>query len=82
MTPRALPAELPGVNVIAKMAGGTNRGWPGLVVLTLLMAVPAGKIGMRPIEDEACAGIVVEVPQQPVVRVVTGAAIRSQAAIV
>lgn len=82
MTTCTLSSELPGMNVIAKMAGDTNHGWFGLVVLAFLMAVPAGKIGMRPIEDEACAGIVIEIPQQPVVRVVTGAAVRSQAAMV
>ena len=63
MTTCALPAELPGVNVITKMTVDTNHRWFGLVVMTILMTVPAGKIDMPPIEDEACAGIVIEIPQ-------------------
>jgi hypothetical protein len=51
------------MNVIAKMAGNTNHGWFGLVVSAFFMAIPASKIGMPPIEDEACAGIVIELPQ-------------------
>jgi len=82
VTTCALPAELPGVNVITKMTVDTNHRWFGLVVMTFFMTVPAGKIDMRPIEGEVCAGIVIEIPQQPVVGVVTGAAVRSKAAMV
>jgi hypothetical protein len=45
------------------MTVDTNHRWFGLVVMTILMTVPAGKIDMPPIEDEACAGIVIEIPQ-------------------
>lgn len=82
MTTCALPAELPEVNVVSVMTGGTGFRWPRLVILTFLVAVKAGEVRMSPFQGKAGTFRVIEFPQKPVVWVVAGSAVRSKAAFV
>ena len=79
MAARTLFAELAGMNIITAMTGYTVPIQPGLVVTPLGVTGLAGQFTMSSIEQEAGAGIMIELPQFPVVRIVTGAAIFSEA---
>jgi hypothetical protein len=82
MTTGALTAKLAIVQVIIAMTANTACGRLGHVIRTRLVARLAGHIHMRAIKDKAGTGVVIEFPQQPVIRVVTGATVLTQAALV
>lgn len=82
MATGTLVAKLAVVNVFLAVAGRTGSGRLGYVPISCPMARLAGNIRMCALQDEACGGVVVEFPQQPVIRVVTGATVLAQAPLV
>ena len=82
MTPRAPSAEASRVNIIAAMTVDTVQGLPGIVFFTFFVTFLTGDICMRTVQNEVAAFSVIKLPQQPVVGVMTGAALLAQGIIV
>ena len=64
------------------MTVDTSQRFPGLKFFTHLMTILAGRICMRAIQNKVAAFSVIKLPQQPVVGVMTGAALLAQGVIV
>jgi hypothetical protein len=82
MTTGTLAAKLTSVQIVIAVTGNTARGWFGLIVFTRLVTGLAGSIRVRTVQDKTGAGVVVEFPQEPIIRVVTGATVCAQTPLV